>query len=192
MPSNHFNRRNFLKLTSLSAAALAIESCKKDNLLNSKYACVENITQKKKAIVIGSGFSGSIAAHRLTEAGHEVLLLERGKFWDTGDGTQSIFAPPAGFTIPQVLSLSVDKRSTFLGNTCANPFAPNVLRVDKYIGVMEKFEAVNMTVIAPALLGGGTAVYGGIFSQPREHLYNQVFPAEIPYAEMNSKWYPLV
>ena len=186
------NRRKFLTLTSLSAAALAIESCKKNPLINPDYSCVENITQKKKAIVIGSGFAGSIAAHRLTEAGHEVLLLERGKFWDTGDGTRNVFAPPAGFTNAQVFSVSADKRSTFLGNSCANPFAPNILRTEKYIGVMEKFETVNMTVIAPALLGGGTAVYGGIFSQPREHLYNQVFPPEIPYAEMASKWYPLV
>src|SRR5258708_37741380 len=33
------------------------------------------------AIVIGSGFGGSIAASRLSAAGHSVLVLERGRRW---------------------------------------------------------------------------------------------------------------
>jgi cholesterol oxidase len=33
-------------------------------------------------IIIGSGFGGSVAAHRLTEAGDRVLVLERGRRWD--------------------------------------------------------------------------------------------------------------
>lgn len=189
--SGKISRRRFVALSSLSAAAMAMESCGK--VTYNPYHCdTASSSVKKKAIVIGSGFAGSIAAHRLTEAGHEVLLLERGKFWDTGDGTRSIFAPPAGVAMDQIITTRADKRSTFLGTICANPFLPPVYRVDKYIGVMERFEGNNMTVIAPALLGGGTAVYGGIFSQPKEEMYNQVFPPEISYAEMNSKWYPLV
>ncbi len=185
------NRRKFVKETLLISVGIALTACKKSNVLNSDYDCVPN-TIRKKCIIIGSGFGGAITAHRLTEAGHETLLLERGKFWDTSDGTQNIFAPPAGFTTQQVFSFSADKRSTFLGNICANPFAPPVLRTSNYIGVMERVEGINMTVIAPALLGGGTALYGGIFAQPEERFYNQVFPAEIPYSELNSRWYPLV
>lgn len=184
-------RRNFLRISSLASAALLLDACRKDNLSNPAYDCVSN-TIRKKCIVIGSGFGGSITAHRLTEAGHETLMLERGKFWDTGDGSKQVFAPPAGFTMDQVLQVNADKRSTFLGNICANPFAPPLLRTQKYIGVMERVEGINMTVIAPALLGGGTAVYGGIFKQPEQQFYNQVFPAEIPYAELESKWFPVV
>lgn len=184
-------RRNFLKTSALAASAILLDSCKKSININPEYDCVPN-TIRKKCIIIGSGFGGSITAHRLTEAGHETLLLERGKFWDTGNGTQNVFAPPAGFTLQQVFALNADKRSTFLGNICANPFAPPVLRTQKYIGVMERVEGVNMTVIAPALLGGGTAVYGGIFVQPLEQFYNQVFPSEVSYAELNSRWFPLV
>ena len=33
-------------------------------------------------IVIGSGFGGSVAACRLSEAGDRVLVLERGRRWD--------------------------------------------------------------------------------------------------------------
>jgi cholesterol oxidase len=185
------SRRRFVSIASLSAAAIAVNSCAK--VKYNPYKCDTTTTpDKRKAIIIGSGFAGCIAAHRLTEAGYEVLLLERGKFWDTGDGTQTIFAPPAGVAMANMVNRRADKRSTFLGTICANPFLPPVYNVERYIGVMERIDAVNMTVIAPALLGGGTAVYGGIFAQPNEEMYNQVFPAAVPYSEMNSRWFPLV
>ena len=31
--------------------------------------------------VIGSGFGGSVAAHRLTEKGYRVTVLEKGRRW---------------------------------------------------------------------------------------------------------------
>jgi cholesterol oxidase len=60
------------------------------------------------AVVIGSGFGGSVVAYRLAEARHSVCLLERGKryppgsfprrpadmarnFWDPGGGLQGLF-----------------------------------------------------------------------------------------------------
>ena len=36
------------------------------------------------AIVLGSGFGGSVLACRLSEAGYSVLVLERGRRWQTG------------------------------------------------------------------------------------------------------------
>ena len=60
------------------------------------------------AIVVGSGFGGSVTAYRLAEAGHSVCLLERGKpfppnsfprsplgmktqFWDPSEGLHGMF-----------------------------------------------------------------------------------------------------
>src|ERR671911_1549535 len=60
------------------------------------------------AIVIGSGFGGSVTAHRLSEAGLSVCVLERGKayppgsyprspweiarnFWDPSEGLHGLF-----------------------------------------------------------------------------------------------------
>jgi cholesterol oxidase len=60
------------------------------------------------AVIVGSGFGGSVTAHRLAEAGQRVLVLERGKpyppgsfprsplgmknnFWDPSEGLQGMF-----------------------------------------------------------------------------------------------------
>jgi cholesterol oxidase len=187
--SNNWNRRKFISATALTAAALATTGCKKENMPAS---IDTHVHQRRKIIIIGSGFGGIIAAHRLTEAGHEVTILERGQKWDVGDGTRRIFAPAVGFSPQQLMQLKGDDRSTFLGDVCSNMFAPQVLSVNRYAGVNETYKGNGISVMAPAALGGGTIVYGGIFAQPREDQYNRVFPTEIPYSEMNSKWYPMV
>ena len=45
------------------------------------------------AIVIGTGFGGTIAATKLAAKGKKVLMLERGTFWVT---PEKLGQPPAG------------------------------------------------------------------------------------------------
>ena len=44
---------------------------------------MENI----KCLVVGSGFGGAVASYRLGLAGHETIVLERGRRWDIEDNT---------------------------------------------------------------------------------------------------------
>ena len=41
------------------------------------------------AIVVGSGFGGSVMAYRLAEAGQSVCVLERGRAYPPGSFTRS-------------------------------------------------------------------------------------------------------
>ncbi|HEY6002584.1 MAG TPA: GMC family oxidoreductase [Anaeromyxobacter sp.] len=45
---------------------------------------IQGMKNAYDAVVIGSGYGGSICAARLAEAGRSVCLLERGKEWETG------------------------------------------------------------------------------------------------------------
>src|SRR3981081_3102970 len=47
------------------------------------------MTERVDAVVIGSGFGGSIVACRLTQAGRSVCVLERGRRWNAVDFPRS-------------------------------------------------------------------------------------------------------
>ncbi|MGH7597341.1 MAG: flavin monoamine oxidase family protein [bacterium] len=71
--SHSLNRRDFLKQSTLTAAALAVSSL--DALaINQKR--LQRSGAPKKVIVIGAGLAGLSAAYELTQVGHEVIILE--------------------------------------------------------------------------------------------------------------------
>ncbi|MGH7455945.1 MAG: flavin monoamine oxidase family protein [bacterium] len=71
--SHSVNRRDFLKQSTLTAAAFAVSSL--DALaINQKR--LQRSGAPKKVIVIGAGLAGLSAAYELTQAGHEVTILE--------------------------------------------------------------------------------------------------------------------
>jgi cholesterol oxidase len=53
------------------------------------------------AIVVGSGFGGSVTAYRLAEAGRHVLVLERGRPYPPGSFTRSPYRARESFWDPQ-------------------------------------------------------------------------------------------
>ncbi len=163
-------------------AAVAAHSCKKDkfNVKNNQLCNLET-KEYKKIIVIGSGFGGSIAAKRLTDAGHEVTLLERGKEWKT-DGNTKVFSDAFGTT----------NKAAWLSLDCPVAFGLPIKYNKKYIGVLEKFQGQNMATVAAACLGGGSVTFGGIWAKPAPTVFSHIFPNSISYNDLETTFFPRV
>jgi len=167
------SRRRFLKAGALSMAGFGLTSS--IGILRSSAAQSEPID----AIVIGSGFGGSVAALRLAQAGVQTLLLERGRRWPITKA-QNTFA-----TLREP-----DGRSSWL-----SPFAvagDESIPIDVYTGVLELLKENNINVYAGAGVGGGSLVYNGVTYQPTRTNFNQVFGGLISYDEMAEIYYPRV
>ncbi|HEU5026971.1 MAG TPA: GMC oxidoreductase [Spirillospora sp.] len=135
---------------------------------------------EERAVIIGSGFGGGVAALRFAQAGVECLVLERGVWWPTG---------PDAETFPH--AASPDKRMFWLGSTptifgiSADPF-------EHYTGLLEQVPGNGMDMIVAAGVGGGSLVYQGMTLQPSESVFNANLPERLDYARMASVYYPRV
>jgi cholesterol oxidase len=178
---SRISRRTFMKTGAASVAVLGTS---------------RNVWAKKKkfteALVIGSGFGGAVAALRLAEAGIDTIVLERGRRWDiVNPATNSTFST---FVNP-------DGRSSWFSET-ANGIIP--WPITKYAGVLEmihpfsngpltnNLRAQGIQVRNGAGVGGGSLVYNAVMLQPRQELFESVFPSDIQYAEMAAEYYPRV
>src|SRR5438876_5761580 len=68
------NRREFLGQAALAAASLS--ACSSLNAPTTRDSPVARARMPKKVIVIGAGLAGLVAGYELTQAGHEVAILE--------------------------------------------------------------------------------------------------------------------
>lgn len=152
----------------LGAAGLAVSGC--------------GPTRKAqgKAIVIGSGFGGAVAALRLGEAGFSTVVLERGKRWDVDEGHDTFCT-----------NLSPDERSTWLSQKTVMPLGPTY-PIKPYVGVLERVSLPNMHVYRGAGVGGGSLVYGGMTVAPEREFHEEIFPAGVPAEELETRYYPMV
>jgi cholesterol oxidase len=133
-----------------------------------------------RALVIGSGFGGSIAALRLGQAGVRTTVLERGKAWPVD---------PAGGTF--ALSLGPDNRSTWLRDRSIAPIGPAFPIDSPRLGVLAREDFDTMKVYTGAGVGGGSLVYGCMTVKPTEALYRRLLGDQVPWEEMVSTWFPL-
>ena len=125
--------------------------------------------ERHRAVVIGSGFGGAVTAHRLTQAGVNVLMLERGRRWPTGQrGGFPRFTKP-------------DHRTVWMNTIPTGR---------RYPGMLEYFEGEGIAVVAPAGVGGGSIPYHGMSVRPRGDHFARVMPAELDYEQFASTWYP--
>lgn len=138
-------------------------------------------SERRRVVVIGTGFGGSVTALRLAQHGVDVTLIERGKRWASGErGTfPTMFEP--------------DRRVSWLspGNTAAGNLIPS-LPWQPYTGLLERIKGDGMDVVCAAAVGGGSLPYHGMSVQPRGDLFDRVMPDELDYQEFDERWYPLV
>ena len=161
-------RRRFIRNSSMLASVAAFG-----------YGCSDgsdNNTRNTSAIVIGSGFAGSVAALRLGSAGIPTIILERGQQWTwQGHDTFPTIANP-------------DRRTTWFGNVDAlTGFTP----VTPWAGMIERVTGNTIDAVCPAVVGGGSLVYGGVLIQPQREVFNDLFP-QINYDDMDSIYFPRV
>jgi cholesterol oxidase len=141
------------------------------------FASTRQTAASARAVVIGSGLGGAIAAFRLAEAGVRTLVLERGRRWPI---------TPAGDTFPPFLQ--PDRRSSYLTPSPVFPMQPPAL-YKPYTGLFEKVTGDGMSVLCGAGVGGSTLVYAGAWIRPSAEVFSHILP-QIDHAELERVHFP--
>jgi cholesterol oxidase len=155
-------RRRFLQNSALFSAGFVATS-----LLHSRRtrASDENV----EALVIGSGYGGSVTALRLGQAGINTLILERGRRWPITNA-QNTFAT----------ARNPDGRAAWLSTETYDGVPVNI-----YTGVLDKSIEDGINVLRGACLGGGSIVNNVAMVVPRSReVFYQVFPSSLDYDQL--------
>jgi cholesterol oxidase len=102
------------------------------------------------AVVVGSGFGGSIATLRLAESGRRVLLLERGRSYETFD------FPRDPFDGPRLLWRRPERRS--------------------WRGLFDLRFHSGIATLTASGLGGGSLVYANVLLRPDARVFEAGWP----------------
>ncbi|WP_327242616.1 GMC oxidoreductase [Streptomyces sp. NBC_01320] len=136
------------------------------------------------ALVIGSGYGGSVAALRLAQAGVDVHMIEMGMAWDTPGPDGKIFAN----------TTSPDSRSYWLRTRTKQPLSnflgfPIDKNVTRSTGILDAEEFSGITVYQGRGVGGGSLVNGGMAVTPKRENFGAVLPS-VDADEMYGIYYP--
>ncbi|WP_067143265.1 GMC oxidoreductase [Microtetraspora malaysiensis] len=136
------------------------------------------------ALVIGTGYGGSVAALRLAQAGVDVHMVEMGMAWDTPGSDGKIFCN----------TLSPDNRSYWLRTRTKAPLNyflgfPIDRDISRYTGILDAEEFSGITVYQGRGVGGGSLVNGGMAVTPKRENFGAILPTVNP-DEMYNTYYP--
>ncbi|WP_392876316.1 GMC oxidoreductase [Streptomyces sp. LN499] len=136
------------------------------------------------ALVIGTGYGGSVAALRLAQSGVDVHMIEMGMAWDTAGPDGKIFSN----------TTSPDSRSYWLRTRTKQPLSnflgfPIDKDVTRSTGILDAEEFSGITVYQGRGVGGGSLVNGGMAVTPKRENFGAVLPS-VDADEMYGIYYP--
>ncbi|MFG3437852.1 GMC oxidoreductase [Nonomuraea sp. NPDC047897] len=136
------------------------------------------------ALVIGTGYGGSVAALRLAQAGVNVHMIEMGRAWDTPGSDGKIFCN----------TREPDYRSYWLRTRTKAPLNyflgfPIDRDIPRYTGILDAEEFGGITVYQGRGVGGGSLVNGGMAVTPKRENFAAILPT-VNAAEMYDVYYP--
>ncbi|WP_455424377.1 GMC oxidoreductase [Amycolatopsis magusensis] len=136
------------------------------------------------ALVIGTGYGGSVTALRLAQAGVDVHMVEMGMAWDTPGPDGNIFAN----------TISPDHRSYWLRTRTKQPLSnflgfPIDRDIPLHTGILDAEDFSGISVYQGRGVGGGSLVNGGMAVTPKRENFGGVLPSVNP-DEMYNVYYP--
>ena len=125
---------------------------------------MEGNTKTKPVVVIGSGFSGAVAADQLVRAGVPVVMLERGPWRDT--------VPVRSMGIAARSPLPRGRRGLLrLVRTLRGRWLPGGRATLNRHGLFDIHLDRGLHVVCASGVGGGSHVYGGLNERPPDPDY---------------------
>ncbi|MEZ0072089.1 cholesterol oxidase [Planotetraspora sp. GP83] len=136
------------------------------------------------ALVIGTGYGGSVAALRLAQAGVDVQMIEMGMAWDTPGSDGKIFCN----------TREPDYRSYWLRTRTKAPLNyflgfPIDRNIPRHTGILDAEEFSGITVYQGRGVGGGSLVNGGMAVTPKRENFAAILPT-VNADEMYDTYYP--
>lgn len=159
------------------------------------------------AIIVGSGYGGSVAAYNLATADIPVLVLERGRWWSVTDPTADAPFPTAAEALNPYDGDSTtengDPRVAWLRETCGgnlySTFPPGADNCSPTTGLLEAVTSTPNPDLTPDLVtdgisalvasgvGGGSLVNNGVSFAPSKAAWDVAYPsADLP--QMQKIW----
>ena len=127
------------------------------------------------AVVIGSGFGGSVTACRLAEAGNTVLVLERGHRWGPKRGHRNERSKDGDGPDGDVMPFPREAGDLWMWDQ---------LHPEQSHGFIDYRPFPHMGVIQGSGVGGGSLIYANVLMEADPSSFEEGWPPEITWSHL--------